>query len=161
MEYLGQTKGMQVQLKSVTQQSEVQLESAQLPKTSWPLFSWCVAAGFPSPAEDYVDRSIDLHNWLMPKPASNFLVRVTSQAMAGAGVFVGDVLVVDKSLTPKSGNLVIVHQDGEFLVRRWVVNQGKVWLVAEPTAVVVRQKLASRTAIVWGVVTGVVRQVKT
>lgn len=78
-----------------------------------PLYSSCVAAGFPSPAEDHVDRSLDLNEHLIPHPSSTYFARACGDSMQGAGIYSGDLLVIDRSLTPEQGDTVIASIDGE------------------------------------------------
>ena len=83
-----------------------------------PLALSCVAAGFPSPADDYVEARIDLNLELIPRPLSTFFMRVSGDAMAGDGILDGDLLVIDRSLVARPGLVVIAIHAGSFLVRR-------------------------------------------
>ena len=76
-----------------------------------------VAAGFPSPAEQYSEPPLDLNDLLVKRPAATFFLRVQGDSMIARGIFDGDLLVVDRSLTPKSGDVVVVALDGEFTVK--------------------------------------------
>ena len=86
-------------------------------------------AGFPSPAADYTDELLNLHDFLVPRPAATLFHRVQDEAMSGASVATGDLLVVDRSLKPAHGRLVMVRMDGETLVRR-LVHLGRVGRLA-------------------------------
>jgi DNA polymerase V len=77
-----------------------------------------VAAGFPSPADDYVEARIDLNLALIPRPLSTFFMRVSGDAMAGDGILDGDLLVIDRSLEARPGLVVVATHDGAFIVRR-------------------------------------------
>lgn len=77
-----------------------------------------VAAGFPSPAEDYLEKSLDLNDLVAPRPEATFFVRVSGDSMIGAGIHHDDILVVDRSQSPHPGNVVIACVDGEFTVKR-------------------------------------------
>ncbi|MDY0912260.1 translesion error-prone DNA polymerase V autoproteolytic subunit [Rathayibacter festucae] len=90
-----------------------------------------VAAGFPSPAQDYFDGSLDLNDHLIRDKTSTFIVRVSGGSMTGAGISDGDELVVDRSLTPTHGSVVIAILDGELTVKRLELNPGGVVLRAE------------------------------
>lgn len=76
-----------------------------------------VVAGFPSPAEQYTEPPLDLNEFLVRHPAASFFVRVAGDSMAGAGISEGDLLVVDRSLRPKDGDIIIASVDGEFTVK--------------------------------------------
>lgn len=77
-----------------------------------------VAAGFPSPAEEYMEKTLDLNEHLVPYPEATFFVRVSGDSMIGASIHHDDILVVDRSRRPVPGNVVIAHVDGEFTVKR-------------------------------------------
>lgn len=78
-----------------------------------------VVAGFPSPAEQYLEPPLDLNDLLVKRPAATYYVRVEGDSMIGAGIHDGDLLVVDRSLTPADGDVVIVSLDGEFTVKTY------------------------------------------
>lgn len=82
-----------------------------------PLFEWPVRAGFPSPAEDHVEDTLDPSTYLVQNDISTFFVRVRGDSMIDAMIFDGDVLVVDRSITPQIGNIVLAEIDGEFTVK--------------------------------------------
>ncbi len=96
-----------------------------------PLVGPKIPAGFPSPAADYVEGSLDLNEYLIAHPASTFFVRVDGHSMVKAGIFPDDILVVDRSLEPVSGKIVVAIYDGELTVKRLKIEQGKYWLVPE------------------------------
>jgi DNA polymerase V len=85
-----------------------------------PLFLSGVSAGFPSPADDYLDRKLDLNEYLVSNPAATFFVRVAGDSMVGAGINDNDILVVDRALEPGSGSIVIAVVNGELTVKRLV-----------------------------------------
>ncbi len=89
-----------------------------------------VAAGFPSPADDYVESRIDLNRELIPSPLSTFFMRVCGDAMRGDGIVDGDLLVIDRSLDPRPGRVVVAVHAGRFLVRRLVRQRDRLWLQA-------------------------------
>lgn len=86
-------------------------------KTSPPLMDSQVAAGFPSPAQQYSSEPLDLNELLIRKPAATFFVRAAGDSMIGAGIRPGDILVVDRSLEAKNGSVVIAAVDNEFTVK--------------------------------------------
>lgn len=79
--------------------------------------SGTVVAGFPSPAEQYAESPLDLNEYLVKHPAASFFVRVAGDSMAGAGISEGDLLVVDRSIRPRDGDIIIASVDGEFTVK--------------------------------------------
>ena len=95
-----------------------------------PLMGTSVIAGFPSPAEQYVERQLDLNELLVARPAATYFVRASGDSMAGAGIRSGDLLVVDRSLEPADGSIVIACVDGEFTVKTLRRNRGGVRLEA-------------------------------
>ena len=95
-----------------------------------PLAAEQVAAGFPSPAEDYVDVGIDLNDQLIRHPTSTFFLRVSGDSMTGAGIHDGDLLVVDRSLNPRPGRVVVAVLDGGFTLKRLVRHHGRLRLEA-------------------------------
>ncbi|HEX9087733.1 MAG TPA: translesion error-prone DNA polymerase V autoproteolytic subunit [Arthrobacter sp.] len=112
-----------------------------------------VAAGFPSPAQDYFTGRVDLNKHLIRDITCTFLVRVSGHSMDGAGIADGDELVVDRSLVPADGNVVVAVLDGELTIKRLRLEHGEVRLAAEnpdyPDIVI--PELADLT--IWGVVT--------
>ena len=82
------------------------------------LFSGKVAAGFPSPADDYVEKNLDLNELLVQKPAATFFVRAQGESMLGAGIHPNDILVVDRSIEAVPGKIVICALNGELTVKR-------------------------------------------
>ena len=96
-----------------------------------PLFSARVAAGFPSPADDYLDVDLNLHKYLVKHPAATFFIIAKGHSMERAGISDSDLLVVDKSLEPKNKDIVVAIVDGEFTVKRYLVNNGSICLKAE------------------------------
>ena len=83
-----------------------------------PVFISKIAAGFPSPADDYVGRRLDLNQHCIHHPEATFFLRVSGHSMTGAGIHDNDILVVDRSLKPVHGKIVVAILDGEFTVKR-------------------------------------------
>lgn len=83
-----------------------------------PVFASRISAGFPSPADDFVEGSLDLNKHLIDHPAATFFLRVAGESMTGAGIHPGDLLVVDRSLTPRHNDIVIAVLHGELTVKR-------------------------------------------
>lgn len=99
-----------------------------------PLAGEAVAAGFPSPADDYVEASIDLNIELIPRPLSTFFMRVRGDCLRGDGIVDGDLLVIDRSVTPRPGMVVVATWGGAFILRRLLRREGSLWLVASDAA---------------------------
>jgi DNA polymerase V len=121
-----------------------------------PLFSGKVAAGFPSPADDYVEKSLDLNELLVQKPAATFFVRAQGESMLGAGIHPNDILVVDRSIDPVPGKIVICALNGELTVKRLERHNEQWQLKAENPAyadIIIHEELE---LVIWGVVTNVI-----
>ncbi len=123
-----------------------------------PLYLSRVSAGFPSPADDYVESALDLNEYLISNPAATFMVRVSGDSMTGAGIQDGDVLVVDRSQDARPGKIVVAVLDGELTVKRLRKRNGKYVLVPENPAYSPIEVEMEQELFVWGVVTGVVRR---
>lgn len=125
-------------------------------KLSLPLFSSVVEAGFPSPADDYVDKHLDLNDLLITHPVSTFFVRVQGISMQGAGISSGDILIVDRSLNAVHGKIVVALLDGEFTVKRFLIKDKKVFLSPEHPQYNVIEVSKESDFQIWGVVTYVI-----
>lgn len=123
-----------------------------------PLFASGVRAGFPSPADDYVEDRIDLNRYLVEDGPATFMVRVEGESMIGAGIFDGDLLVVDKGRTPAHGDIVVAALDGEFTVKRLDRRGGRVVLLPENPAFSPIIPSYEQEFMIWGVVTACVRK---
>lgn len=117
-----------------------------------PLFLSPVQAGFPSPAEDYQDKKLDLNELLIKRPSSTFFVRVSGESMKGAGIFDGDLLVVDRSVQASDNKIVIGVVNGEFTVKRIRKTADKVFLLPENPAFKPLEITPEMEFTVWGVV---------
>jgi DNA polymerase V len=127
------------------------------PATALPYFE-TVQAGFPSPAEDFEDRRLDLTEFLVRNHAATFLLKVSGESMTGAGIFDGDILVVDRSLEPKDGDIVIACIENEFTVKRLRRFADRVVLQAENPAVPSIEVVGDIELHLFGVVTSSVKQ---
>ena len=96
-----------------------------------PLLNDSVSAGFPSPADDYTEENIDLNEHLISNPFSTFFLRVKGDSMVNAGIKDKDLIIVDKSLIAKPGNIVIAMIDGEFTIKRLSIKNDELYLKAE------------------------------
>ena len=125
-------------------------------RVALPLFTGKVAAGFPSPADDYVEKTLDLNELLVQKPAATYFVRAEGESMLGAGIHPNDILIVDRSIEPVPGKIVICALNGELVVKRLVRDHGQWRLKAENPAyadIVLREEMET---VIWGVVTNVI-----
>ncbi len=127
------------------------------PLQTTPLVVSSVSAGFPSPAEEAVDVGIDLNRLLIEHPAATFLVRASGTSMVDAGIFEGDLLIVDRSLQPQPGSVVIAYCDDQFLVKRLTKNRDGLYLVAENKKSLFRPLQVTETVVIWGVVSSVIK----
>nr|WP_245933297.1 translesion error-prone DNA polymerase V autoproteolytic subunit [Arthrobacter livingstonensis] len=110
--------------------------------------------GFPSPARDYFHGGIDLNRHLIRDRTSTFVMRVSGNSMAGTGIADGDEIIVDRSLPPRDGCVVVAVVDGELLVRRFLRhNDGQPALSTEPSPPAAGQLAKPSELTVWGVVT--------
>jgi DNA polymerase V len=116
-----------------------------------------VRAGFPSPAADFIDISIDLNKHLIKHPSATFYARAKGDSMKDAGIFDGDLLIVDKSIEPVDGKIAICYIDGEFTVKRIKIEKDKVWLVPANENYQSLQLKEDNNLVIWGVVTHVIK----
>ncbi len=126
---------------------------------SLPLFLSRIEAGFPSPADDYIEDRVDLNEHLIDNPSATFLVRVKGDSMKNAGIHSGDTLIVDRSQEPHSGDVVVAVVNGNLAVKRLRVEEDGVRLLSEnekydPVEVEEHEQFQ-----IWGVVTSVVHSV--
>jgi DNA polymerase V len=123
-----------------------------------PLYASHISAGFPSPADDYIEAELDLNSLMVRNPPDTFMVRAKGDALSGAGILDGDVLVVDRSIGPKHGMIVVAVVNGEMCVLRLDRKSGS-WVLDpenrdfQPLRIRPGQDLE-----IWGVVTGMVRK---
>ena len=125
-------------------------------RLSLPLFTGKVAAGFPSPADDYVEKNLDLNELLVQKPAATFFVRAQGESMLGAGIHPNDILVVDRSLEAVPGKVVICAINGELTVKRLERVNEQWQLKAENSDYADIDIHDELELVIWGVVTNVI-----
>ncbi|MSS73894.1 MAG: translesion error-prone DNA polymerase V autoproteolytic subunit [Candidatus Latescibacteria bacterium] len=125
-----------------------------------PFFGSTIPAGFPSPAEDYIDKSLDLNDLVIQHPAATFFVRVEGDSMIDAGIHSGDVLVVDRALTPGNGRVVVAVVGGEFTVKRIRKVGDRLFLVPDNPDLDPLEISPETGFEVWGIVTYVIHRVK-
>ncbi len=134
------------------------LEEEDFETYSIPLYQSRVQAGFPSPADDYMELSLDVLKFLVDKPYSTFCVKVKGNSMEGAAIKDGSILVVDRSKNVKNEDIIIATLNGDFTVKRYQKNKGQVWLIPEHPAydrVLVTEEMEFQ---IWGVVTYIITQ---
>ena len=90
-----------------------------------------ISAGFPSPAEDHIDVSLNLNDYLVKHPSSTFYIYVKGDSMIGSGIYDGDLMVVDRSLEPQSNNIAVAVIDGEFTVKKIYKNKNQIYLLPD------------------------------
>lgn len=121
-----------------------------------------IKAGFPSPAQDYVENGIDLNRELVKNPSSTFFGRARGTSMEGAGIYDGDLLIIDKSLEPYEGAVAVCYIDGEFTLKRiHFEREGgsvvAVWLQPENDSFHPIKVTEENQFIIWGIVTHSIR----
>lgn len=117
-----------------------------------------IQAGFPSPAQDYISETVDLNREIVKHPAATFYGRVSGDSMIEEGIEQGDMLVIDRSLQPEEGDLVVCCVDGDFTLKRIHIEPGRVWLLPsnetyDPILVTPDNQFA-----IWGVVTYTIKR---
>lgn len=125
---------------------------------SVPLVGGTAPCGFPSPADDYLDRPLDFNELLITHPAATFAVRVSGLSMIGAGIFPGDIAVVNRAITPCNDCIVLALLDGEFTIKRYQIRSGAITLHPENREfrdIVIQE---GQEFEVWGVVTSSIRK---
>ena len=122
-----------------------------------PLMPFGISAGFPSPALDFLDLTIDLNKYIVKRPVSTFYGRVKGESMKEAGINDDDLLVIDKSIEPVNGKIAVCYIDGEFTLKRIKLDQTGCWLMPanddyKPIPVTENNDLR-----IWGIVTHVIK----
>ena len=124
-----------------------------------PLSDERVAAGFPSPADDYASLKLDLNRELIKNPASTFYARVSGLSMVDEGINEGDLLVIDKSLEPRDGSLAVCYIDGEFTLKRFERHCEYGLLIPANKEFHPIKVTAENDFIIWGIVTYIIKKV--
>ncbi len=125
-------------------------------KAEIPLFLSEVAAGFPSPADDYIDKKMDLNEHLIKHPAATFFVRAYGDSMRDANITSGDILIVDRSLDAIHNSIVIAVLNGELTVKRLKQKDRKLYLVPENPDYPELEVTEESSFEIWGVVTYII-----
>lgn len=124
-----------------------------------PLFLNKVPAGFPSPAEDYIEQKLNVQELLVKRPASTFFIRVSGYSMLDAGIHDGDILVVDRSLKASTHKIIVAILDGELTIKRFEQSENTIYLHPENKAYQTITVTPDMDFEVWGVVTNVIHAV--
>jgi SOS-response transcriptional repressors (RecA-mediated autopeptidases) len=141
--------------------SEVESIKLVSPSTffSIPLAIEKVSAGFPSPAQDYVDRTLDMNEHLIKNEEATFIVKVASLSMINAGIDIDDELIVDRSIDAKHNDIVVALIDNDFTVKRLMIEE-KRWLKAENPDYADIHLHEGQELIIWGVVTYILKNTR-
>lgn len=124
---------------------------------SLPFVKEGISAGFPSPAEDFLDASIDLNKELIKNPSATFYGKVRGNSMKDLGIHDGDLLVIDKSLEPQNGKIAICFIDGEFTVKTIKMEKDCIWLLPANTDYKPIKVTKENDFLVWGIVINVIK----
>lgn len=141
---------------NITQIQPIQIS----PPIQFSLISSSISAGFPSPADDFVDTQLDLNKYLIKHPAATFFVRVSGNSMEKAGIFSEDILIVDRSLDPHNDAIIIAALNGELTVKRLKIVKNRLFLISEKEGYSSVEITEDSDFKVWGVVTSVVHRIK-
>ena len=117
-----------------------------------------IKAGFPSPADDFIELSIDLNKEYVKNRDCTFYAKVKGDSMKNAGIFDGDLLIIDKSLEPQNNKIAICQVDGEFTVKRIKIEKDIVWLIAENEDYSPIKVTEENELMIWGIVTASIKK---
>lgn len=118
-----------------------------------------ISAGFPSPALDFVDLTIDLNRHLIKNPSATFYGRVKGDSLKNAGICNGDLLIIDRSLEPTNGKIAVCYIDGEFTAKRVQISQKEILLIPENENYQPIRVTEENNFLIWGIVTHVIKDV--
>ena len=123
-----------------------------------PLYDYRVSAGFPSPADDHLEKNLDLNEYLINNPNSTFFVRVQGESMLGSGINSDDILIVDRSLEASSGKIIIAVLYGELTVKRLRFSKNEIWLDADNEKFDSIKITEEMNFHIWGIATNVIHK---
>ena len=119
------------------------------------------AAGFPSPAENYIEEQLDLNRYLIKNKESSFFVRVSGDSMINVGIFDNDILIVDRSLTQTRQSIILASLDGELVIKKLIKDQSENYYLKSENTNYPNIKINFNTdTIIWGVVTYVIHSLR-
>jgi DNA polymerase V len=149
-------------MNTTTQKKNVHFDFYKVPEITAPhpvkFVSIPINAGFPSPAEDYIEDTIDLPKMLLKNPSSTYILRVKGQSMVDAGIFDKSLIVVDASLEPLNGDIAVCIIDGEFTLKRISRFKDKLYLLPENKDFKPIEVKEGSNFEVWGILTWVLNQ---
>lgn len=116
-----------------------------------------ISAGFPSPAQDFMEGSIDLNKELIRNPSATFYGRVKGDSMKDLGIHDGDLLVIDKSIAPRNGKIAVCYIDGEFTMKRIKIENSYCWLIPANENYKPIKVTAENDFLIWGIVVHVIK----
>ncbi|KIQ22897.1 peptidase S24 [Flavobacterium pectinovorum] len=117
-----------------------------------PFFDVGISAGFPSPADDFIELSIDLNKEFIKHKYTTYFARVKGHSMKNAGISDGDLLIIDKSLEPQNNKIAVCQIDGEFTVKRIRIEKDIIWLIAENEDYQPIKVTPENNFVIWGIV---------
>ena len=123
-----------------------------------PLYDDRISAGFPSPAEDHLEKNLDLNEYLIKNPNSTFFVRVQGESMLGSGINTDDILIVDRSLEASNGKIIIAVLYGELTVKRLRFSKNEIWLDADNEKFDPIKVTEEMNFHIWGIATNVIHK---
>ena len=122
-----------------------------------PFFDVGISAGFPSPADDFIELTIDLNKEFIKNRDSTYFAKVKGHSMKNAGINDGDLLIIDKSLEPQNNQIAVCQIDGEFTVKRIKIEEKIVWLIAENEDYKPIKVTPENDFMIWGIVTNSIK----
>lgn len=157
------TTVMRVPASRVTEIRDYLQDKSEIPRSNDPIlvpfYGGKVAAGMPSPSDDYIEAHIDLNTHLIRNPEATFIVRATGDSMINAGIFQDDMLIVDRGVPALNGKIVVVAIDGELTVKRIQRKDSKLLFLPENDAYTPIDATSAQSVVIWGVVTKVIHAV--
>jgi DNA polymerase V len=148
MPLLNLHKGKELEIYSAETETDLEL----------PMLPFQISAGFPSPALDFVDLSIDLNKQLIEHPSATYYGRVKGESMKNAGINDGDLLVIDKSIEPIDGKIAVCYFDGEFTLKRIKIKKDGLWLMPENEEYKPIKIEEGNSLTIWGIITYIIKK---
>jgi DNA polymerase V len=127
-------------------------------RVEFPFYDVGIRAGFPSPADDFIELSIDINKEYIKNRDSTFFAKVKGHSMKNVGIFDGDLLIIDKSIAPQDNKIAICQVDGDFTVKRIKIEYDTIWLVAENDAYDPIKVTTDNELMIWGIVVASIKK---